>query len=297
MREERILADAKDLTAYIRRKENKNRSLSILNSFFRIEKFLLSVLEDEEKVYNLKELNEQAERTGCTEITPNKIRILLNFWAIKNWIKQQPVGYSRNHLAILCLYKKEILEEKLAKRHELAQFIVKYLYEKSKQNAEENEASKEEVLVEFSLLELKEEFESRLALFKTTVTLDDVEDALFYLSRIETLKIDGDFLVVYNALTIERLEQDNRKRYKMEDYQKLNQFYENKIQQIHIVGEYARKMLSDYKAALQFVDDYFRLNYSSFLNKYFKGSRRNEIRRNMTPGKFRQLSVNYHQPS
>lgn len=75
----------------------------------------------------------------------------------------------------------------------------------------------------------------------------------------------------------------------MEDYQKLNQFYENKIQQIHIVGEYARKMLSDYKAALQFVDDYFRLNYSSFLNKYFKGSRRNEIRRNMTPGKFRQL--------
>jgi ATP-dependent DNA helicase RecQ len=289
LREERILADAKDLTAYIRRKENKNRSLSILNSFFRIEKFLLSVLEDEEKVYNLKELNEQAERTGCTEITPNKIRILLNFWAIKNWIKQQPVGYSRNHLAILCLYKKEILEEKLAKRHELAQFIVKYLYEKSKQNAEENEASKEEVLVEFSLLELKEEFESRLALFKTTVTLDDVEDALFYLSRIETLKIDGDFLVVYNALTIERLEQDNRKRYKMEDYQKLNQFYENKIQQIHIVGEYARKMLSDYKAALQFVDDYFRLNYSSFLNKYFKGSRRNEIRRSMTPAKFRQL--------
>jgi ATP-dependent DNA helicase RecQ len=199
LREERILADAKDLTAYIRRKENKNRSLSILNSFFRIEKFLLSVLEDEEKVYNLKELNEQAERTGCTEITPNKIRILLNFWAIKNWIKRQPVGYSRNHLAILCLHKKETLKEKLAKRHELAQFIVKYLYEKSKRNAEEDEASKEEVLVEFSLLELKEGFESRLTLIKTTVTLDDVEDALFYLSRIETLKIDGDFLVVYNA--------------------------------------------------------------------------------------------------
>lgn len=163
----------------------------------------------------------------------------------------------------------------------MAQFIVKYFYEKSKQNAEEDEASKEEVLVEFSLLELKKEFESRLTLFKISITLDDVEDALYYLSRTEALKIDGGFLVVYNALTIERIEQGNKKRYKREDYQKLNQFYENKIQQIHIVGEYARKMINNYKAALQFVDDYFKLNYYSFLNKYFKGSWQNEIKRNI----------------
>ena len=96
-------------------------------------------------------------------------------------------------------------------------------------------------------------------------------------------------MVVYNALTIERLEQDNKKRYKAEDYQKLNQFYQNKVQQIHIVGEYARKMINDYKAALQFVDDYFQLNYISFLNKYFKGSQQDEIRRNITPSKFKQL--------
>ncbi|MEO6548727.1 MAG: ATP-dependent helicase, partial [Ferruginibacter sp.] len=90
-------------------------------------------------------------------------------------------------------------------------------------------------------------------------------------------------------LTIDRVEQDNKRRYKNDDYQKLNQFYENKVQQIHIVGEYATKMIRDYKGALQFVDDYFQLNYTSFLNKYFKGSRQNEIKRNLTPAKFRQL--------
>ncbi|WP_373750121.1 UvrD-helicase domain-containing protein, partial [Jeotgalibaca porci] len=58
---------------------------------------------------------------------------------------------------------------------------------------------------------------------------------------------------------------------------------------IHIVGEYAKKMLKDYKEALQFVEDYFQLNYSSFLNKYFKGSRQDEIKRNITPAKFKQL--------
>jgi len=48
------------------------------------------------------------------------------------------------------------------------------------------------------------------------------------------------------------------------DYKKLNQFYENKVQQIHIVGEYANRMINDYRDALQFVDDYFQLNYQSF---------------------------------
>src|SRR5690606_16793152 len=48
-------------------------------------------------------------------------------------------------------------------------------------------------------------------------------------------------------------------------------------------------MIDDYRSALQFVEDYFQLNYASFLQKYFKGSRQNEIKRNITPTKFRQL--------
>jgi len=126
-------------------------------------------------------------------------------------------------------------------------------------------------------------------LFAINISIEDVEDALFYLSRIDALKIEGGFLVIYNRLTIERIEQDNKIRYKNDDYQKLNQFYENKVQQIHIVGEYAKKMIDDYKGALQFVDDYFKLNYNSFLNKYFKGNRQTEITRTITPAKFREL--------
>ena len=145
------------------------------------------------------------------------------------------------------------------------------------------------MLVEFSVQEIKNAYDNTSTLFKVDINLDDIEDTLFYLSRIEAIKIEGGFLVVYNRLTIERTEQDNKKRYTKDDYQKLHQFYESKIQQIHIVGEYASKMIDDYKNALQFVEDYFQLNYSSFLNKYFKGSRQNEIKRNITPSKFKQL--------
>ena len=48
-------------------------------------------------------------------------------------------------------------------------------------------------------------------------------------------------------------------------------------------------MISGYKEALQFVDDYFRLNHVSFLNKYFSNSRQKELTRNITPTKFQQL--------
>jgi ATP-dependent DNA helicase RecQ len=144
-------------------------------------------------------------------------------------------------------------------------------------------------LVEFSVHELKDEFERKPKMFEMKITLDDVEDSLFYLSRIDAIKIEGGFLVVYNKLTIERVEQDNYKKYTKEDYRKLNQFYENKVQQIHIVGEYAKKMSYDYQDARQFVEDYFQLNYASFLKKYFPGSKIDNLKLKMTPGKFKQL--------
>lgn len=162
LREEKILADAKDLTAFIRKKEKKNRSLAILKSYRKLEGFLLTVLENEEKTFHIKELNEQAEQNGCSDVTPNKIKTILNFWTIKNWIKRQTVEYSRNHVAVLCLHKKDVLNERLMKRHELAQFILEYLYEKINTGMDVEESNKEETLVEFSILELKEKFERRL---------------------------------------------------------------------------------------------------------------------------------------
>lgn len=289
LREEKILADAKDLTAYIKMGENKNRSLNIVEAYSKIENFLLPVFEEQEKTFHLKELNEEAELHGCDDVNINKIKTIINFWAIKHWIKRQNLEYSKNHFVGLCLQPKHSLKEKLEKRHELAKFIVEYLYEKGNLNISDEDAAKDEVLIEFSVHELKTAYENSLSLFKLNISIDDVEDALFYLSRIDAIKIEGGFLVVYNRLTIERLEQDNKKRYTKDNYEKLNQFYDNKVQQIHIVGEYARKMINDYRDALQFVEDYFQLNYGSFLYKYFPGSKADELKLRMTKAKFQQL--------
>lgn len=289
-REENILADSKDLTAFIKNTDNKNRSLSIVELYGKIENFLLQVFKEEESVFHLKELNEDAENYGCQDVNTSKLKTIINFWSIKSWIKRKNLDHSKNHIAIFCLQSKELLKNKLERRHELATFIIEFFYNKTITETIKGQLDKDEILVEFSVHELKFAYENSANLFKIEISIDDIEDTLFYLSRIEAIKIEGGFLVIYNGLAIERTEQDNKKRYTKDDYQKLSQFYENKVQQIHIVGEYAQRMIEDYKNALQFVEDYFQLNYSSFLNKYFKGSeRQNEIKRNVTPAKFRQL--------
>ena len=96
LREEKILADAKDLTAFIKRGESKNRSLNIVEIFSKIEKYLLSVFGEQEKAYYIKELNEDAEITGCEDVNIRKIKTIINFWSIINWIKRQNLEYSKN---------------------------------------------------------------------------------------------------------------------------------------------------------------------------------------------------------
>ena len=289
LREEKILADTKDLTAFIKQDDNVNRSLSILRSFAKIENFLLPVLEEHEKVFNLKELNEGALENNCTNVNPNKIKTILNFWAIKNWIKRQNQNYSKNHVSIVCNLPKDILKFKLEKRHLLSESILEYLFNKARNTQKTNPVELNEILVEFSVHELRDNYVNESEMFKVEASIEDIEDSLFYLSRIEAIKIEGGFLVIYNKLTIDRLEHNNQIQYKKDDYSQLEQFYQNKMQQIHIVGEYAKKMLVDYQEALSFVEDYFQLNYTSFLNKYFPGSRKDELQRNITPKKFKQL--------
>ncbi|NPA38056.1 MAG: RecQ family ATP-dependent DNA helicase, partial [Chlorobi bacterium] len=287
LREEKILADTKDLTAFIKTGSNK-QSRKIVKSYLEIENSLLNRFDTETTGLNIKQLNQEIEEEGITDCSVNKIKTIFNFWAIKNWAKQKNLDFSKNHIKIALLHNKSELKDKLEKRRELAGFIIDYLYFKIENNPDEYERNKEEILIEFSVHELKTAYKNSGFLTRD-INLNDIEDTLFYLSRIDALKLEGGFLVVYNKLSIERIEKDNKKRYKTEDYKKLKQFYENKVQQIHIVGEYAKKMINDYRDALLFVEDYFQLNYDIFLKKYFKGDRQNEIKRNITPRKFRQL--------
>ena len=287
MREIKLLQDSQDMTAYIKRTESQNKALLVLEKFMKLESFILSNIEEEGSSFNLKELNDAAIKEGIKASTVKNIRTINYFWTIKGYIHKSEFN-SQNRMDYIPTIAVDKLLAKLDKRRDVCRFIVEELYRMSEKAPIKQD---EEALVEFSLIGLYEAYKEtpRLEMYDTPVTSTDIEDALLYLSKIGAIALQGGFLVSYNGMEIKRLITDNKIRYKNEDYRLLSEFYKQKIQQIHIVGEYANLMVRDYNAALQFVNDYFQMDFKRFIARYFKGSRAAEIERNITPEKYNQL--------
>ena len=287
MRQEGILADSKDISAFLNDAgESEHKSIRLLERFIKLERYILRHIPNDSLCISYKELNDNAQKEGISTATEKDIRTLLYFLTVKGYTRKKEDA-ARN-IEISRLVDMDSTLSRFEKRMEICQFTIEWLY-RLLPPATDEEAKKKGV--QFSVVELLNDLKSNgQNLFGTMqdVQLEDVEEALLYLSKIGALKLEGGFLVLYNAMDIRRVK-DNKLRYKLDDYRMLNEFYKQKIQQVHIVGEYANLMVSDYDAALKFVQNYFQMDYKLFISKYFKGERVRQIERNVTPEKYQQL--------
>ena len=286
MRQDGLLADSQDMSAYILKSDTQNKSLLILNRFAKLENFIFERLPSDGCRIDYKEWNEAALAVGIPNSSVKNLKTLLYYLTIKDYIHK--VEDAENHTAIVQFtMSRDLLVTNFRRRVDICRFIVGELYER----AEKLKDRTEETPVLFSLVELFYAYKEtqQLGIDVTAVSLEDISDSLLYLSKIGAMKLEGGFLVSYNAMDIKRLITDNHIKYKVDDYRMLDEFYKQKIQQIHIVGEYANLMVQNYSAALQFVQDYFQMDFKRFIATYFKGDRAKEINRNITPEKYHRL--------
>ena len=280
MRQEGLLADSRDMQAWIT-KSTSQRNLDII---LKLEQFLLNRLRDEAIILNYKELNEEAHKASLTFSNIKRMRMLLHFLSLKGYIHKQEHGYSGS-VKVRLQASQEVTLARFERRMEICRFII------DKLNAERDQ-SKEMTLVNFSVVELLKQFianrQETVFNDKEKPVIADIEEALLYLTKTELMKIEGGFIVIYNTMQISRIA-DRRTRYGKEQYRLLDEFYKQRIRQIHIVGEYANLMVRDYNAALQFVNDYFTMDFRKFIGQYFKAERRAQIDKNITPAKYDKL--------
>lgn len=284
LRQENIIADTKDMAVFIDSSEIRPKQM--LEKFARLEKFLLTTIANLEEDLSYKDLNEKALQDGIHS-NIKQIKNLFYFLSIKSYIKVVNKKGERVELGLNREF--ETMMQKYERRIDICRFIIERLYKLASPN--KFLSKNDEVLVPFSVNSLLNEYQQkRKNIFnqQDQCYISDIEEALLYLSKIGALKLEGGFLVIYNALEINRLK-DLKNRYKVEDYKVLDEFYKQKIQQIHIVGEYANLMVRDYNAALQYVYDYFQLDFKKFIHKYFQGDRVKQIEKNITPQKYHQL--------
>jgi ATP-dependent DNA helicase RecQ len=284
MRQDGLLADSRDMQAWI----SKSTSLRNLDIILKLEHYLLQRIGGQQHRISYKELNEEAQKAGLTYSSVKRLRMLLHFLSLKGYIHKQEHS-STGSVSVRLQATAEATMARFENQINICRFIVETLSTK-------RDNGKEMTLVNFSEVELLQQFiaSKQASMFENqkdqNPTIADIEEALLYLTKTELMKIEGGFIVIYNTMQIGigRLA-DRRTRYGKEQYRLLDEFYKQRIRQIHIVGEYANLMVRDYNAALQFVNDYFKMDFRRFINHYFKEERRTQIDQNITPAKYNLL--------
>lgn len=245
MREDGLLADTQDMSAYIFRSDTEKSTSLMLERFAKLERFILSQIEKENFEFYLKELNRAAENASIPQVSIKNIRTILYFLTIKNYIQKEEHKDS-SYVHILPKMSLDKMLQKFELRIDICRFIVRELYKQAENAVFTVEGEEKPVL--FSLVGLYKLYCSINHI--AVLTQQDIQDALLYLSKIGAMKLEGGFLVLYNGMKIKRLVMNNRIQYKIDDYKLLNEFYKQKIRQIHIVGEFANMMVRDYNVAL-----------------------------------------------
>ena len=288
MRQDGLLADSRDMQSWI----SKSTSRGNLSILLGLEKYLLERFGEEAQQFKYKQLNEEAQKAGHSHCNIKRLRMLLHFLSLKGYVSKHEHGASGS-VNVRLQVSREITMARFQLRGEICLFVIDTLNAeltamKNAGMATGNDAT----LVHFSVVELLQQFTAhqRQTLFADAAqpTIDDMEEALLYLTKTGLMKIEGGFVVIYNTMQIGRIA-DRRISYGKKHYRLLDEFYKQRIRQIHIVGEYANLMVRDYNSALRFVNDYFTMDFRKFINHYFKGERQKQIEQNITPAKYQKL--------
>ncbi|WPP51787.1 RecQ family ATP-dependent DNA helicase [Catalinimonas niigatensis] len=286
-----ILDGTYELTALINPVRSQNNSLQCFQRSMEIEKSLLNALLPSDnspatiKIY-LRDVNERLISQECESSTIEIIRNLLNYWQHQHFIEKERIDAHSLLYKIKFKEDRSVLMQKVHERHQLATYVIKWLCRQNEAQIKQQQKRTEEAF-KFCLVKMKHAIEHE-HIFIPKVELPEYEASLLYLHLIEAIKLEGGLFVLYNPMKIIKLEQNPLKQYTRQDYAKLEKHYEKKVEQIHIMGEYARKQLSNYLEAVQFVDDYFRLPYGDFIEKYFR-DQKGKLKRPITEEKYTQI--------
>ena len=152
-----------------------------------------------------------------------------------------------------------------------------------------------DLMVDTTMGELLKAIRSDLALksrIKDPVKL--LNRALLWLHDQEIIRLNKGLAVFRTAMTL-NLEKVSR-GFANVDYEPLALYYRGRVQQIHIMAEFARRGLSDMPRAMELVGDYFELRQNDFLGRWLP-NRKKELERETSPESWRAIVESLNSPA
>ena len=128
-----------------------------------------------------------------------------------------------------------------------------------------------DLLVEFSFEELRTAVEQDLFLRSELKDMDAaIERALMYLHEQRVIVLQRGLAVFRSAMTIRLPRETRKERYKTSDYQPLEHHYRERIFQVHVMSEFARRGLKRIREALGLVLAYFSMEKEEFIRRFLE---------------------------
>ena len=246
-----ILGDSKDLSLEV--------SIYSINEFKKIRNIELFLLEYLVSFNNTKikirELNEELYKQKL--IIKNETELIKSI--IKNWRSKSNFIFNRRNREHDLWYFKfensENVKKKIKTYHEIAE---KTLYLLTK---DLTSRKKEEII--FSLKSLHKNLNEKY-------NIEEIDKTLLYLHHLKILELLSGRFINYSPMRIYKEDKlQSKRKYTNSEYKKrLENHYQTKIESIHIMGEYAKRLKSDDYKAVLFLKDYFTLSYDKFKDKY-----------------------------
>ena len=274
LRSLRLLDEGNDWSANLQRQGN-DTPRSLLRAAFSLQKELLKACEgkgtEEPFVLDMTKINslmlQSDESAGASTSRRNLFvfRGILRFWAHESIAEIHLVEAGRQVYQIEFLVPPETVKERLEKRWNVFEQVVNALTEMQKE-----QAGKSGNIVWFSPNRLL----SRMfgdAPVDSPEMQKEVEDALLFLHLVGSISLEHGLVVFYTGLSISIQPDAKRRSFTARDFEMLAEHYRHKAEAIHIVGEYARTMLTDERTAQQMLDDYFKKDIGDFRLKYTLG--------------------------
>ncbi len=279
-----VLNDEQDLSAYLDARPRAGSRIR-LHRILETEKALIALLNDQVMTVSLRALNQGVQDSGVDGKVED-LKQLLPIWKKRRLVSTKRVDRQAENYQITLLKDQDELKQHVHERQAVALACFEHLENLLPDTSSVPDETKQELRVKFSLLSLKASMAA--GMFGKDHELDIIAEALLFLHETNVLSLQDGFMVMYQRMNVERTEQNVRKQYTQEDYGTLRHHYQNRVEQIHMVGEYAARRMESVQAALAFVDDYFRIEHDAFVDKYFP-KRRTDITRPLTRKRFIEL--------
>ncbi len=269
-----IVSDDKEMTLKI-----KPDALTRLEEIIRVEKTLEEwVRENKSGEITIRALNEFLIDDGVITEDRNVSDIIRK--AFRSWraLPDTFVAYRidrQNDLWHYELFDETRLIKSLTYKHRVQKAVVHYFIKQLPKTH-----SKQAVELSFSMVELKKTLE---------FPLKALDKALFHLHTTQIVELTSGRFIYYSPMQIHKTEKfQNKLRYTKQEYAKrMRAYYQRKIESIHIMGEYAKRMRHNPKEATAFLSDYFTMGYDRFKRHY--KLLKAEISRPMTKRRYEKI--------